>query len=667
MVKGDCMFDLELKDEYLKLCDKINYHNDRYYNKDDPEISDYEYDMLLRRLEIMEKKYPELADLGSPVSHVGGKASEKFSPVEHKVPMISLHDSFSHDELFDFDRRVRESIISPTYIVEPKFDGLSVSVEYENGVLVRASTRGDGTVGEDITENILTIKSLPHKLKFFLPFLEVRGEVFMSNESFLKLVKRQEDNEEKPFKNPRNAAAGSLRQKNSEITRQRELGIFIFNIQQIKGKHLSSHKQSLNFIKKLGLPVTPFYNSFNSMKDAIDEVERIGQIRGSLPYQIDGAVIKLNDFDDRKLLGSTAKFPRWAEAYKFPPEEKATKLIDIEINVGRTGALTPTGIFEPINIAGSTVSRAVLHNEDFIKEKDIRVGDTVILRKAGEIIPEVVALKEHGEKTKPFSMPNVCPSCGGPVVRENNEAAVRCTNTNCPAQLMRHLIHFVSRDAMDIEGLGPAVLERLVDENMVQSPVDLYNLDYTKISGFDGMGDLSTSNLKKSIEKSKSNELYRLVFALGIRHIGQKAAKLLCLHFGSIENIMAATPKEVSEIDRYGKIMADSVCEYFSLDSTRELIARLKELGVQMPATEKKATNSKLNKKIFVLTGTLETMNRNEASKIIENLGGKTTSSVSKNTDYVLAGKDAGGKLTKAQNLGITILSEDQFIKMINE
>ncbi|MGN0498305.1 MAG: NAD-dependent DNA ligase LigA [Acutalibacteraceae bacterium] len=658
--------DKKIIEDYKKLCEEINYHNDRYYNQDSPEISDYDYDMLLRRLEAIEQEHPEIKQDSSPTLHIGGRASEKFSPVEHTVPMQSLHDSFSHEELMDFDRRVREAVASPEYVVEPKFDGLSVSVEYENGVLVRASTRGDGLVGEDITENILTIKNLPHKLKKPLPYLEVRGEVFMSNESFLRLLKKQEENEEKPFKNPRNAAAGSLRQKNSEITRQRELDIFIFNIQRITGVEITSHKQSLDFIGELGLPKPPFYNCYSTMTDAIDEVEKIGAMRGELPYQIDGAVIKLNDFDSRELLGSTAKFPRWAEAYKFPPEEKATKLIDIEINVGRTGALTPTGVFEPITLAGTTVSRAVLHNEDFIKEKDIRIGDTVILRKAGEIIPEVVALKEHGENTVPFKMPEVCPSCGGPVVRENDEAAVRCTNTDCPAQLMRHLIHFVSRDAMDIDGLGPAVLERLVNEGMISSPVDLYKLDYERIANFDGMGELSAANLRKSIEKSKSNELYRLVFALGIRHIGQKAAKLLCEHFGTIEAIMPAENEEISSIDGYGKIMADSVCEYFSLDSTKELINRLRELGVKMPAAEKQTTDSKFSGKIFVLTGTLPTLKRSEASKIIESLGGKTSSSVSKKTDFVLAGDEAGSKLTKAQSLGITIISEEEFLEMVN-
>lgn len=653
-----------IKNEYQKLCKEINYHNDRYYNKDNPEISDYDYDMLLRRLEEIEQSHPELISPDSPTQRVGGRASEKFSAVVHTVPMQSLHDSFSHEELMDFDRRVREAVPSPEYVVEPKFDGLSVSVEYESGVLTRASTRGDGEVGEDITDNILTIKSLPHRLKRTLPYLEVRGEVFMSNQSFLELTKLQEENEEKPFKNPRNAAAGSLRQKNSEITKQRKLDIFIFNLQQIRGVELSSHSESLDFIAELGLPAPPFYSRFSTMEEAIEEVERIGSLRGQLPYQIDGAVIKLNNFSQRELLGSTAKFPRWAEAYKFPPEEKETRLLDIEINVGRTGALTPTGIFEPITLAGTTVSRAVLHNEDFIREKDIRIGDTVILRKAGEIIPEVVALKEHGENTVPFEMPSNCPSCGSKVVRESGEAAVRCTNTDCPAQLMRHLIHFVSRDAMDIDGLGSAVLERLVSAGMLSSPADLYRLDYKKIAEFEGMGELSAANLSASIEKSKSNELYRLIFALGIRHIGQKAAKLLCEHFGTIEAIMNAEPSELEQIEGFGKIMAQSVYDYFSLPKTRELIETLKSLGVEMPRAVSSLKEDKFSGKTFVLTGTLSSMKRSDASKLIESLGGKTSSSVSKKTDYVLAGEDAGSKLTKAQSLGIRILSEEEFMEM---
>lgn len=654
----------EAKSKASKLRETLDYHSERYYNQDAPEISDYEYDMLLRSLEELEEQFPELVTPDSPTQRVGGKAAEKFAPVTHAVPMESLHDAFSDEEMRDFDRRVRGVVERPVYVVEPKFDGLSVSAEYENGIFVRGSTRGDGVTGEDITENMKTIRSLPKRLKKPVPYIEVRGEVYMSNDSFLKLLELQELNEEKPFKNPRNAAAGSLRQKNSKITAQRALDIFVFNIQQIEGETLTGHKQSLDFLHELGFPAPPFYHTFDSIGGVIDEINRIGNIRGTLPYQIDGAVVKVDSFEQRRELGSTAKFPRWAEAYKYPPEEKETKLLDIQINVGRTGALTPTGLFEPVTLAGTTVTRAVLHNEDFIREKDIRIGDTVILRKAGEIIPEVVALKEHGEKTVPYEMPKTCPSCGSLVVREEDEAALRCTNTDCPAQLMRHLIHFVSRDAMDIEGLGPAVLEQLVGEGMVKSPVDLYRLDPQRIQNLERMGELSTSNLINAVEKSKDNDLYRLVFALGIRHIGQKAAKLLCSHFGTIEAIMDAPAEEIEQIDGFGSVMAKSAADYFALAHTKELIAQFKELGVKMPPAQKTESGGVFKGKTFVLTGTLPTLKRSEASKIVEEFGGKTSSSVSKKTDYVLAGEDAGSKLTKAQALGVTVISEKEFLKL---
>lgn len=656
----------QAKQTVQQLRKEINYHSDRYYNQDSPEISDYEYDMLLRRLEDIEEQFPQLITPDSPTQRVGGEAAEKFTPVTHAVPMESLHDAFSDEELRDFDRRVRSVVEGPSYVVEPKFDGLSVSAEYRGGVFVRGSTRGDGQVGEDITENMMTIRSLPKRLKKPLPFLEVRGEVYMSNDSFLKLLEKQELNEEKPFKNPRNAAAGSLRQKDSKITAQRELDIFIFNIQQIDGETLDSHRQSLDYLLQLGFPAPPFYHTFETIDGVIEEIHRIGDMRGTLPYQIDGAVVKVDSFEQRSLLGSTAKFPRWAEAYKYPPEEKETKLLDIQINVGRTGALTPTGIFEPVTLAGTTVTRAVLHNEDFIKEKDIRIGDTVILRKAGEIIPEVVALKAHGENTVPYKMPEVCPSCGSAVVREQDEAALRCTNTDCPAQLMRHLIHFVSRDAMDIDGLGPAVLEQLVNEGMVKSPVDLYRLDPERIRELERMGETSAANLVRAVEKSKENELYRLVFALGIRHIGQKAAKLLCMQFGTIEEIMRAPAEEIAKIDGFGEIMAQSAADYFALAHTKQLIEELKSLGLKMPPAQKKE-GGVFSGKTFVLTGTLPTLKRNEAAAMIEARGGKTSSSVSKKTNYVLAGEDAGSKLAKAQSLGIEIITEEQFRAMCGE
>ncbi|MCI2112271.1 NAD-dependent DNA ligase LigA [Ruminococcus sp.] len=649
-----------------ELTKQLEYHNNLYYNMDEPEISDFEYDKMLRELENLEEQFPSLKSPLSPTNRVGGNAGEKFSPVTHTVVMESLHDSFSHDELRDFDRKVRE--VSPTvqYVVEPKFDGLSVSCEYENGVFVRGSTRGDGTTGEDVTDNLMTIKSLPKRIADAPEYLEVRGEVYMSFESFNELTKRQEENEEKTFKNPRNAAAGSLRQKNAKITAQRKLDIFVFNIQQVRGAELKTHSQSLNYLTELGFP-TAFYNVYDDIEDVISEIERIGDMRGSFDYAIDGAVVKVNSFETRSLLGSTAKYPKWAEAYKYPPEEKPTKLLNIEINVGRTGVLTPVGNFEPVLLAGTTVSRATLHNKDFIEEKGICVGDTVIIRKAGEIIPEVLSVKEHCENAVPFEFPSLCPSCGSPVSQDEGEAAIRCTNTDCPAQLMRHLIHFVGRDAMDIDGLGPAVLEQLVNEGLVKSPADLYRLKVEDISSLERMAEKSANNLISAVEKSKENELYRLVFALGIRNIGLKAAKLLCENFPTIDDIMNAKAADFETIDGFGEVMALSIENYFSLDSTKELIADLQSLGLKMKSSAPKSSGGIFSGKTFVLTGTLPTMKRSEASKIIEENGGKTSSSVSKKTSYVLAGEEAGSKLTKAQSLGITIISEEKFKEMLEK
>ena len=648
-----------------ELRDLLLYHNHRYYDLDSPEISDYEYDMLLRELENIEAEFPELVTKDSATQRVGGSKGEKFSPVVHKVLMESLHDSFSYDELRDFDRKVREVTENPEYIVEPKFDGLSVSVEYKNGVFVRGSTRGDGAVGEDVTDNLMTIRSLPKIIQNAPEFLEVRGEVYMSFETFEKLCEQMEENEETPFKNPRNAAAGSLRQKDSKITAQRTLDIFIFNIQQIEGKELSNHKDSLDYLKSLGLPVAPFYNVFMDMEDVIKEVERIGNSRGEFPFAIDGAVIKVNDFNQRTELGRTAKFPKWAEAYKYPPEEKSTTLIDIEVNVGRTGAVTPVGIFEPVLLAGTTVSRAVLHNKAFIEEKGIMIGDRVILRKAGEIIPEVVRLDCHTEESKEFAFPTLCPSCGSVLFQSEDEAVIRCTNSACPAQLKRHIIHFAMRDAMDIDGLGPAVITQLIDTGLIKSVADLYKLRAIDISTIERMGEKSALNLIDALEKSKSNELYRLIFALGIRHIGLKAAKLISDHFLSIDKILEAEEEDYLAIDGFGAVMAQSAVQYFSLPATKELINELKASGVKMPEVEKKAEGGIFDGKTFVLTGTLPTMTRSEASKIIEANGGKTSSSVSKKTSFVLAGEDAGSKLTKAQSLGVTIITEEEFLNMI--
>lgn len=654
----------DAKKRAASLCKEINYHNDRYYNQDNPEISDYEYDMLLRELENIEAEFPELITPDSPTQKVGGSKGEKFSPVAHAVPMESLHDSFSADEIRDFDRKVREVISDPEYVVEPKIDGLSVSCEYRNGVFVRGSTRGDGVTGEDVTDNLMTIKSLPKRLRNAPEYLEVRGEVYMSVATFERIVAEQENNGEKPFKNPRNAAAGSLRQKDSKITAKRGLDIFVFNVQAAEGIEFTTHVQSLDYLTELGFP-TAFYKSFDNIDDVLTEIDRVDAHRGDLPCDIDGAVVKVNNLADRALLGSTAKFPRWAEAYKYPPEEKETELLDIEINVGRTGALTPVGIFKPVLLAGTTVSRATLHNEDFIREKGINIGDTVLIRKAGEIIPEVLSLVRHGSSTQPYVFPEFCPSCGSRVVREEGEAAMRCTNTDCPAQLLRHLIHFVSRDAMDIDGLGPALLEQLLNAGLIKSFIDLYRLEAEPLAALDRMGKKSADNIIKAVEKSKSAEIYRLVYALGIRHIGEKAAKLLCEHFLSIDRLFEASVEEIAEIDGYGEIMAQSVYDYFRLEGTAHLISQLKQLGVEMKPLEANTKEGMFLGKTFVLTGTLPTMSRKEASALIEQNGGKTSSSVSKKTDYVLAGEDAGSKLTKAQNLGITIISEAELLEML--
>ena len=647
-----------------ELTKTLEYHNNLYYNQDSPEISDFEYDKMLRELENLEEEFPSLKKADSPTNKVGGSAGEKFSQVVHAVPMESLHDSFSDDELRDFDRKVREVSPDVKYVVEPKFDGLSVSCEYQNGVFVRGSTRGDGVTGEDVTENLMTIKSLPKRIPNAPEYLEVRGEVYMSFQSFEALVKRQEENEEKNIaKNPRNAAAGSLRQKNAKITAERNLDIFVFNIQQARGITINSHVQGLDYLSELGFP-TSFYKVCSTVDEVIEEIQRIGDNRGSYDYAIDGAVVKVDDFEQRTLLGSTAKYPKWAEAYKYPPEEKPTKLIDVEINVGRTGVLTPVGIFEPVLLAGTTVSRATLHNKDFIEEKGICVGDTVIIRKAGEIIPEVLSVKQHAENAVPFEFPKLCPSCGSPV-SQDDEAAIRCTNTECPAQLMRHLIHFVSRDAMDIDGLGPAVLEQLAEQGLVKSPADLYRLKAEDISSLDRKAEKSANNLISAVEKSKHNELYRLIFALGIRNIGLKAAKLICENFVTIDDIMSAKAEDFEKIEGFGKIMAQSLEDYFSLDGTSDLISQFKELGLDMKPSEQRKKGGAFEGMTFVLTGTLPTMKRSEAGKIIEENGGKTSSSVSKKTTYVLAGEDAGSKLTKAQTLGINIISEQEFLDML--
>lgn len=659
------MTDFETKQKRAEeLRGMIEYHNKKYYENDEPEIEDFEYDKLLHELIEIEEQYPELSTDDSPTKHVGGKASSQFSPVEHKVRMESLQDAFSKEELSDFDRRVHESAGSARYIVEPKIDGLSVSLEYENGVFVRGSTRGDGTTGEDITANLKTISSIPMRINGAPSFLEVRGEVYMPKAVFEELVKKQELDGEKPFKNPRNAAAGSLRQKNPQITRQRKLDIFVFNIQQIDGATLTGHRESLEFLRSLGFNIIPFFKECKSIDEVFEEIDRIGNERGELSFDIDGAVIKVDDFEKRRVLGSTAKFPKWAIAFKYPPEEKETTLLDIEINVGRTGVLTPTAVFEPTFIAGSTVSRATLHNQDFINEKGICLGDRIIIRKAGDVIPEVVAVAAHKGNSEVYTMPSVCPSCGSKTVREPDEAALRCLNPDCPSQLLRNLIHFCSRDAMDIEGMGDAVLAVLVEKGMIKTAADIYSLNFDEVADIERMGKKSADNLRSAIEKSKQNELYRLIFALGIHHIGQKAAKLLENRFSGMEELMNAGSDELSSIDGFGEIMAQSVVDFFSLSKSRELVESLKNAGVNMQSKEK-STDHRFEGLTFVLTGTLSTYTRSEASAIIEGFGGKSSSSVSKKTNFVLAGDDAGSKLRKANELGIRVITEEEFAEMI--
>lgn len=645
-----------------QLREQIEYYSKLYYEQDDPAISDYDFDKLMHELIDIEEAYPELLTPDSPTHRVGGKASNSFAPVEHVVQMGSLQDVFSSEEVEDFDRRVRETVPDPLYVVEPKIDGLSVSLEYRDGLLVRGSTRGDGFVGEDVTENIRTIASVPLRLKEAVPYLEVRGEVYMPVASFEKVVAQQELNEEKPFKNPRNAAAGSLRQKNPKITAQRGLDIFVFNLQQVQGKELSSHKESLDWLKSLGFQVSPSYLRVDSIQKAIEEIGQIGQRRGTYSFDIDGAVVKVDDLAQRELLGATAKFPKWAVAFKYPPEEKITTLLDVEVKVGRTGALTPTAVFEPIQLAGTTVSRAVLHNQDFIDEKQIAIGDKIVVRKAGDIIPEVVTVAEHcGQPV--YHLPEYCPSCHTRVVREEGQAAIYCPNIECPAQLMRNLIHFASRDAMDIDGLGPALLESLVNAGWVHSPADLYQLKEDEVAKLERMGKKSAANLMASLERSKQNDLSRVIFALGIPEVGEKMAALLAQQFGTMEKLSWATLEELTAIDGFGEVVAQNIVSFFLEERNRRQIERLAQAGVNMESKKVKAGDTFAGM-TFVLTGTLPTLKRSEAKELIESLGGKVSSSVSKKTSYVVAGEEAGSKLDKANELGIPLLSEDELLEM---
>jgi DNA ligase (NAD+) len=654
----------EQKRRAQELREQLNYHNQRYYVQDSPEISDYDYDMMLRELEQLEAANPQLITSDSPTQRVGGEAVGLFEHVRHAVVMESLQDVFSREEVFSFDVKVRETEPDITYVVEPKIDGLSVSLEYENGLFVRGSTRGDGVTGEDVTANLRTIRSIPLKLNTSLDFIEVRGEVHIPHDSFLKIVEQQELNDEKSFKNCRNAAAGSLRQKNPKITATRGLDIFIFNIQRLEGASITTHSEGHMLLKSLGFKVIPDYKICHNIEAVFDEIKQIGDRRGSLPYDIDGAVVKIDALETRRQLGSTAKFPRWAVAYKFPPEEKETKLTAVDVNVGRTGVLTPTAVLEPVTLAGTTVGRATMHNQDFIDGLNVAIGDMVIVSKAGDIIPEIISVTKHNGGA-PYKMPESCPSCGSPVFREEGEAALRCTNAECPAQLLRHLIHFSSRGAMDIDGLGPAIIEGLVSNGYVKSPADLYYLDASAVRDMERMGEKSVSNLITAIEKSKSAGLARLIYALGIRNVGQKAAKVIATRLKNMDRLFEVTAEELTSIDEIGGIIAQSVLEFFELQSTAHLISRLREADVLMDDNTETAVDTRFTGLTFVLTGTLPTYSRDEASHIIENFGGKVSGSVSKKTAYVLAGEEAGSKLVKAESLGVKIISEAQFNEMI--
>lgn len=656
----------QIKSEYEQLCKQAEQHNFNYYVLDDPTIEDDEYDRLMRRIKEIEAENPEIVSESSPTQHVGGYAINTFEKVTHEVQMGSLQDVFSEGELYEFDERVKKAVGKAVYCVEPKIDGLSVSLEYKDGIFTRGSTRGDGFVGEDITKNLKTIKSIPMELCEKIPFIEVRGEVYMPKADFEKLVRKQLENDEQPAKNPRNAAAGSLRQKDSRVTASRGLDIFVFNLQRIEGRELTCHSESLDYMKSLGFNVIDGYKTFDNIEDAVSRIMEIGENRQSYSYDIDGAVIKVDNFELRNELGSTAKVPKWAVAFKYPPEEKETKLLDIEINVGRTGALTPVAVFEPVWLAGTTVSRAVLHNQDYIDSKDIRIGDIIAVRKAGDIIPEVVRSVSHAENSEPFVIPHICPVCHGKAERAEDEAVIRCVNIDCPAQLLKNIEHFASRPAMNIDGLGEAVVKQLVENKLINTVADLYTLQQQDLEMLPGFAKVSASKLIANIENSKTNSPDRLLFALGIKGIGQKNAQLLMKHFGSIEKLSETSPEEISAVENFGDILANNIFTALHEPHMTELIERLKSYGVNT-VYQSDVKSDKLAGLTFVITGTLPDMTRDEAKTLIEQNGGKCSGSVSKKTSYVLAGEEAGSKLTKAQQLGVTVISQQQLIEMIGE
>ena len=661
----------QAKERIEELRKKVEYHAKKYYDDDKPEISDFEYDMLMVELRNLEKEYPEFKSKDSLTQKVGGHVKEGFNKVTHEVPLQSLQDVFSMEEVIDYIEKIKlkakeNNIEDVKFVVETKIDGLSAALEYKNGEFVRGATRGNGIVGEDVTNNLKTLKTIPKKLKENID-ITVRGEVFISKNDFEKMNQEREENEEELFANARNAAAGSLRQLDSKITATRPLDIYIFNVQKIEGKEFNSHYEELEYLEKLGFNVNPVRIYCKTISEIEKAIQKIGEEREKLTFGIDGAVIKVDDLKFREILGSTAKTPRWAIAYKYPPEKKETILEDIVCQVGRTGVITPMAILKPVKLSGSTISKTTLHNEDFIKDKDLKIGDTVVIQKAGDVIPEIVEVKKQKRtgNEKEFEMPKVCPVCGAQAIREEGESALRCTGIECPAKLYRNLVHFASREAMNIEGLGESIIKQLLDKKLIENIADIYTLTFEDIASLKKNGQKFAKNLEESINKSKQNDLYRLITALGIRHVGTKASKILAKKYQTIDKLSKASFDELSQINDIGPIVANSIRQFFLEDQTIDLIQRLKKAGVNTKAIEQEILDNRFEGKTFVLTGTLENYTRGEATNIIEKYGGKTSGTVSKKTDYVLAGEEAGSKLTKAQSLGVKVLTEEEFKEMI--
>lgn len=661
------LFDDNVKEEIDRLRSEIEYHNKKYYDEDEPEISDYEYDKLTQRLKKLEKEHPEYVTDDSPTRKVGGHSKNIFNQVTHDVQMQSLQDVFSFDDVKDFVFKMqREYGENIEFTVETKIDGLSVSLEYENGKFVRGSTRGDGFIGEDVTENLKMVDGIPDSLITKDTF-EVRGEVYLPRKEFESINEKLEESGKQILSNPRNAAAGTLRQLDPKLVRARNLSIFVFNLQ--KGKKFSNHSESIEYIKNTGIKTIEYIKVCVGINEVLAAIEEIGKKRDSLPYDIDGAVVKINDLKLREEAGSTVKVPKWAVAYKYPPEQKETKLLDIKVQVGRTGQVTPMAILEPVRLAGSVISKTTLHNFDYIKTKDIKIGDTVVIQKAGDVIPEVINVvksKRTGDE-KEYNVPTICPVCGEKLEKLENEVALRCTNSECPALTYRSLVHFASRDAMDISGLGGAIVEQLIDENLIKDIADIYYLKYEDIVVLDRFAPKSAMNLINAIQNTKANTLDKLLFGFGMRHIGKKAAKILSENFDDIYEIGKASIEEINALDDFGEIMARSVVDFFSKDQTKKLIQKLEKAGVNLKGNKKELSSNKLKGKIFVVTGSFDDYSRNDITKLIEENSGKVSGSVSKKTSFLVAGENAGSKLSKAESLGIPVISIEKLKEMIKE